>query len=129
VGWGDLNPRPLECKSSVYFCDADKLLLKEKQILFSCYDRKFFYGSTPITAWAEHMETVVKVTRRGQTTIPVEFRQKLGIKEGDQLIVAATEKGILFTPILKLEELAGVDAQYGTPEELKRDLEKLREEY
>jgi antitoxin PrlF len=75
------------------------------------------------------MENVVKVTRRGQTTIPVEFRQKLGIKEGDELLVEATEKGILFRPIPKLEDLAGIDAQYGTPEELKKELEKLREEY
>jgi AbrB family looped-hinge helix DNA binding protein len=75
------------------------------------------------------METVVKVTRRGQTTIPVAFRQKLGIKEGDELLVEATEAGILFRPIPRLEELAGVDSQYGTPEELKKELEKLREEY
>jgi AbrB family looped-hinge helix DNA binding protein len=75
------------------------------------------------------MENIVKVTRRGQTTIPVEFREKLGIKEGDELLVEATEQGILFKPIPKLEDLAGVDAQYGTPEELKKELEKLREEY
>lgn len=75
------------------------------------------------------MENIVKVTRRGQTTIPVEFRQKLGIEEGDELAVEITDKGILFKPIPKLEELAGVDAQYGTPEELKKELEKLREEY
>ena len=75
------------------------------------------------------MESVVKVTRRGQTTIPVAFRQKLGIKEGDELLVEATDQGILFKPIPKLEDLAGVDASYGTPVELKRELEKLREEY
>ncbi len=75
------------------------------------------------------MENIVKVTRRGQTTIPVEFRQKLGIKEGDELFVEVTEKGILFKPIPKLEDLAGVDANYGTPEEIKKEIEKLREEY
>jgi AbrB family looped-hinge helix DNA binding protein len=75
------------------------------------------------------METVVKVTRRGQTTIPAEFREKLKIKEGDELAVQITEQGILFMPIPKLEELAGVDAQYGSPEEIKKKLEKLREEY
>jgi AbrB family looped-hinge helix DNA binding protein len=75
------------------------------------------------------MTNIVKVTRRGQTTIPVQFRQKLGIKEGDELIVEATEKGILFKPIPRLEELAGVDSKYGSPEQLKKELEKLREEY
>ena len=75
------------------------------------------------------MENIVKVTRRGQTTIPAVFRAKLGIKEGDELIVEATEKGILFKPIPKLEEMAGIDAAYGTPEEIKKEIDKLREEY
>jgi AbrB family looped-hinge helix DNA binding protein len=75
------------------------------------------------------MQSVVKVTRRGQTTIPVEFRQKLGIKEGDQLMVEVTEKGILFRPIPRLEDMAGVDAKYGKVEEIKKEIDKLREEY
>jgi AbrB family looped-hinge helix DNA binding protein len=75
------------------------------------------------------MQSVVKVTRRGQTTIPVEFRQKLGIKEGDQLMVEATEKGILFRPIPRLEDMAGIDAKYGKVEEIKKEIDKLREEY
>ena len=75
------------------------------------------------------MQSVVKVTRRGQTTIPVELRQKLGIKEGDQLIVEATEKGILFRPIPRLEDMAGADAKYGKVEEIKKHIDKLREEY
>ena len=75
------------------------------------------------------MQSVVKVTRRGQTTIPVELRQKLGIKEGDQLIVEATEKGILFRPIPRLEDMAGADAKYDKVEEIKKEIDKLREEY
>jgi len=74
-------------------------------------------------------ESIVKVTRRGQTTIPAEFRQQFGIKEGDELIVEVTEKGILFKPIPKLEDMAGIDAEYGTPEEIKKEIDKLREEY
>lgn len=72
---------------------------------------------------------VVKVTRRGQTTIPLEFRKIYGIKEGDELIVEAREGGIFFRPLPKLEELAGVDSRFGDVEELKREVEKLREEY
>ena len=75
------------------------------------------------------MTSIVKVTRRGQTTIPVEIREKFEIKEGDELIVEATEKGILFKPIPKLEDMAGIDAEFGTPEELKKEIDKLREEY
>lgn len=75
------------------------------------------------------MQNIVKVTRRGQTTIPVKIRQKLGIKEGDELMVEATEKGLLFKPIRKLEDSAGMYAKYGKVEEIKKELDKLREEY
>jgi AbrB family looped-hinge helix DNA binding protein len=75
------------------------------------------------------MRAVVKVTRRGQTTIPAKFREKLGIREGDKLVVEPTEGGLLFKAVPRLEELAGVDARFGRVEEIKRELEKLREEY
>lgn len=75
------------------------------------------------------MQTIVKVTRRGQTTIPVEFREKFGIKEGDELVVESTEDGLLFKVIPRLEDLAGVYAKFGNVDEIKREIEKLREEY
>ena len=75
------------------------------------------------------MQNVVKVTRRGQTTIPAEIRQKLNIREGDELLVEATDQGVLFKPILRLEDMAGVDAKYGKVEEIKKHIDKLREEY
>jgi antitoxin PrlF len=75
------------------------------------------------------MQNVVKVTRRGQTTIPAEIRQRLGIKEGDQLWVETTEKGVLFKPIPRLEDMAGIDAKHGKVEEIKKEVDKLREEY
>jgi AbrB family looped-hinge helix DNA binding protein len=75
------------------------------------------------------MENIVKVTRRGQTTIPAELREKLGIKEGDELMVEATEKGILFKPIRKLEDCAGIYSKYGKVEEIKKEIDRLREEY
>lgn len=71
----------------------------------------------------------MKVTRRGQTTIPAEIRQKLDIKEGDELLVEATDQGVLFKPIPRLEDMAGVDAKYGKVEEIKKHADKLREEY
>jgi AbrB family looped-hinge helix DNA binding protein len=75
------------------------------------------------------VENIVKVTRRGQTTIPAELREKLGIKEGDELMVEATEKGILFKPIRKLEDCAGIYSKYGKVEEIKKEIDRLREEY
>ncbi|MCL4436953.1 MAG: AbrB/MazE/SpoVT family DNA-binding domain-containing protein [Thaumarchaeota archaeon] len=72
---------------------------------------------------------VVKVARKGQTTIPAELRQKLGIKKGDMFLVEATEEGqILFKPIRKLEDCAGIYAKYGKPEEVKKQIDRLRQE-
>jgi AbrB family looped-hinge helix DNA binding protein len=76
------------------------------------------------------MQNVVKVTRKGQTTIPVNLRQKLGINEGDELLVEATEQGnILLKPIRKLEDCAGIYSKYATPEAVKKEIDKIREEY
>jgi AbrB family looped-hinge helix DNA binding protein len=75
------------------------------------------------------MRNIVKVTRRGQTTIPALFRQEFGIKEGDELVVEVTKEGLLFRVIPKLEELAGSYSKYGNVEEMKQEIEKLREEY
>lgn len=75
------------------------------------------------------MGSIVKVTRRGQTTIPAEFREKYAIKEGDKLIVEATDNGILFKKVLKLEDMAGIDAGYATTEQINKIIDKIREEY
>lgn len=75
------------------------------------------------------MRNLVKVTRRGQTTIPVELRQKYGIKEGDELLVENTEQGILFKPIRRLDECAGIYSKYGNVEQIKKEIDKTREEY
>ena len=75
------------------------------------------------------MQYTFKVTRKGQTTIPAQFREKLGIREGDQLVVEATENGVLFRLVPRLNEMAGVDSDFGTPEEVKKSIDKLREEF
>jgi len=75
------------------------------------------------------MQRLVKVTRRGQTTIPREFRERYSIREGDRLLIEDTPTGILVRPVPRLSDLAGVDSEYGTVSKLKEELEKLREEY
>ncbi len=75
------------------------------------------------------MGVVVKVTRRGQTTIPEEYRTRLGISEGDNLLIEENERGLLVRRIPNLLTLAGVDAEYGTPEEAKKVVDRMREEY
>ena len=75
------------------------------------------------------MENTVKITRRGQTTIPLKIRRQYGLKEGDHLTVEVTEKGILFKPVPNLLDMAGIDVGYATVEEVKKMVDKLREEY
>lgn len=72
---------------------------------------------------------LVKVTRRGQTTIPLKIRRQCGIKEGDKLLVEVTDKGILFKPVPKLSNMAGIDAGYATMDKVNKMIDKLREEY
>ncbi len=72
---------------------------------------------------------VVKVTRKGQTTVPKWIREKMRIREGDLLLVELREGEIVLRPIPKLEELSGVDAGYGYVEDVKREVDRMREEY
>jgi AbrB family looped-hinge helix DNA binding protein len=72
---------------------------------------------------------VVKVTRRGQTTLPAEYRARLGINEGDELIIEEAGQQLVVRRVPNLLDLAGVDAKYGTLEEAKKVIERMREEY
>jgi AbrB family looped-hinge helix DNA binding protein len=74
------------------------------------------------------MENEVVVTRKGQTTIPARMRKKFKIEEGTRLEVIETQEGILFKPKKSTWDLAGSGAQAATPEEMKKLLDKLREE-
>lgn len=75
------------------------------------------------------MGVVVKVTRRGQTTLPAEYRARLGINEGDELIIEEAGQQLVVRRVPNLLDLAGVDAKYGTLEEAKKAIERMREEY
>jgi len=75
------------------------------------------------------MQKIVKITRKGQTTIPAEIREKLGIKEGDELAVEAIDQAVVFRPIPKIEDCAGIFAGHADVAELKKEIDKLREEY
>ncbi len=71
----------------------------------------------------------VKVTRKGQTTIPAEIRAQLGIKEGDELIVEASDQSVVFKKIPRIEDCVGIFAGHASVEELKKEIDKMREEY
>ena len=74
------------------------------------------------------METEVVVTKKGQTTIPVRLRRKFKIEEGTRLEVVETEEGILFKPKKSIWDLIGSGSAFATPEEMKKELDKLREQ-
>ena len=74
------------------------------------------------------VENEVVVTRKGQTTIPASLRKKYKIEEGTRLEVIETSEGILFKPKKSTIDLAGSGAKHGTPEEMKKLLDRLREE-
>jgi AbrB family looped-hinge helix DNA binding protein len=70
----------------------------------------------------------VVVTRKGQTTIPAKLRAKYGMQEGAHLVVVDTGDGVAFRKAVKMSDLAGSGASHGTPEKMKRLLDKMREE-
>jgi AbrB family looped-hinge helix DNA binding protein len=75
------------------------------------------------------MQKIVKITRKGQTTIPAKIREQLGIKEGDELSVEVIEQGVVFKRIPKMEDCAGIFAGHADVSELKKEIDKFREEY
>jgi len=74
------------------------------------------------------MTEEVVVTRKGQTTIPIEFRRKYRIVEGSKLEVVDTGEGMLLKPKISFFDLAGSGAGKATVKEVKDLLDKLRED-
>lgn len=74
------------------------------------------------------MAVEVKVTRKGQTTIPAPLRAKYGIKEGTRLVVHDTGDGILLKRSKTTADLAGSGSRVATPKEMKDLLDRLRGE-
>ncbi len=70
----------------------------------------------------------VRVTRKGQTTIPVKLRRKYQIEEGTKLQVIDTGDGIMFKRKLTTVDLFGSGAKYATVEEMNKLLDELRAE-
>lgn len=70
----------------------------------------------------------VIVTRKGQTTIPIELRRKYKVEEGSRMQVLDTGDGILLKPKFSFFDMIGADAKVATTKEIKTSLDKLREE-
>ncbi len=72
------------------------------------------------------MAKEVVVTRRGQTTIPMEIRQKLGIHEGSRLRVDSEGERVVFTKVPSVFDLAGTSKL--SRDAVFKQLDALREE-
>ncbi len=70
--------------------------------------------------------TTVTVTRRGQTTIPVELRKKYGIEEGTSLEIEDIGRGILLKKAASTFDLIGTGKR--SQKEIFDLLDKMREE-
>lgn len=52
------------------------------------------------------------------------------VKEGNRPLVKLTKhRQTVLAPIKKLEDCTGIYSKYGKPEEMKKHIDKLREEY
>jgi AbrB family looped-hinge helix DNA binding protein len=74
------------------------------------------------------MTEEVLVTRKGQTTIPARLRKKYGIIEGTRLEVIDSGSGVLLKRKPSTIDLAGDGSKHSTPNEMKRLLDRMREE-
>ena len=72
------------------------------------------------------MAKEVLVTRRGQTTIPMEIRRKLGIQEGSRLKVETSGGKVILTKIPSVFDLAGTSRL--SREQAFKQLDNMREE-
>lgn len=49
------------------------------------------------------------ITEKGTVTIPSHIRKKYRLKKGSMVTFIETEQGVLFVPVIPLEELQGID--------------------
>ncbi len=75
------------------------------------------------------MELETTVTRKGQVTIPVEFRKKYGIREGMKVQVTDAQTGVLLRPVPDMNDWAGADKGKYTYREMTERLDRLRKRW
>ena len=72
------------------------------------------------------MENEIVVKKKGQTTIPAKTRKKFKIEEGTKLQLIETEDSIILKPKRSFWDTLGAYSEFGTPEEVKKELDELR---
>jgi antitoxin PrlF len=74
------------------------------------------------------MTCEVSVTRKGQVTIPVELRRKFHIEESSRVQIIEKNGEIVIKKCPSFYDLAGTGAGEATVQELKKELDQMREE-
>ena len=72
--------------------------------------------------------TEVSVTKKGQITIPVKLRRIFGIEEGSKVEIVEEDGVIVIRKLQSIFDLAGTSAGKADVEELKKELDRMREE-
>ena len=72
--------------------------------------------------------TVVRVSRKGQATIPKAIRDELGIETPGEVFVYEEDGRIIVEPVPSAEELHGVHAGDHTPGEVLDEVRRLKDE-
>jgi len=72
------------------------------------------------------LESIVKVTRKGQVTIPANYRKKYKIREGVKVAFREEHGRLIIEPITPIEDLAGVFAGKMSVAAAKKMLDKMR---
>jgi len=70
--------------------------------------------------------SIVKVTRKGQVTIPANYRKKYKIREGVKVVFKEERGKLVIEPVPRLEDLAGIDAGKISVAAAKKMLDKMR---
>lgn len=68
---------------------------------------------------SDHKTT--KITRKGQITIPKEYRDELGLEEGDEVVWQSTEEGLVVRPT-KRDAGRGMLVDDDVPEEKREEM-------
>lgn len=68
-----------------------------------------------------------KVTKKGQITIPLRFREQHGFGEGVIVAFKETKQGLMIESVRDITESAGKLSKFGAADEVIRDLLRSRE--
>jgi AbrB family looped-hinge helix DNA binding protein len=70
----------------------------------------------------------IAVTRKSQVTIPADIRKKLGLQEGMRVTIWEEGGKVVMKPLPSILSMAGSGSGKASPGEMKKMLDKLREE-